>query len=569
MKKLISRCHAAAGKEKAEYVLKNANVVNVFTETIEIQDIAITDGYIVGLGNYCGEIEMDMSGKYVSPGFIDAHMHIESSMVLPEELAKYVLKSGTTTLIADPHELVNVSGSKAIDWLLKATENTSVDYYIMLPSAVPATKYETNGSTFTSADVEKYIDHPRILGLGEVMCFDEVIDCDPEIIRKLSLCHRKIADGHAPNLTGKRLQTYVCAGIKTEHECTTFDEAYEKARAGLTILIREGSGAKNLEAIVSGIISNKVPTENFLFCTDDKHLEDIEIEGHIRWNVKKAVDLGLNPIAAIKMASYYTAKTYGLNNTGAVAAGYKADLIIFDNLTDLNVLQVYKRGKIVTEQSFENHIAVSVDECLLSTVFFDDITEDQIQLAVEDKNNVIEIVPNQILTKRLFQPIPSRNGYFSPNHEYSKLCVIERHKKTGTIAVAPLKGFNIYNAAIATSVAHDSHNVIVAGDNDRDIVLAVNRLKEIQGGYVIFSGGRIISEQQLSICGLLSTKPAHKVQENIRHMIAAARSLGIHPDIDPFITLSFLALPVLPEIRLTNLGLFDSRHMCFYHSSQN
>lgn len=557
MMKLHEMCKIASGKKKAQVVLKNAEIINVFTEEIIKGDIAIFGDTIVGIGDYQGETEIDCSGKFVCPGFIDAHMHIESTMVMPFELSKAVLKFGTTTLIADPHEIVNVGGAKAFEFLLNATENIPVNTYIMLPSCVPATKYETNGSSFTTEEMKPFINHPRVLGLGEVMCFNEVVNGEENILSKLLLNKDKIKDGHAPNLTGKDLQAYVSTGIDTEHECITFGEAYEKVKAGLKVLIREGSAAKNLEEIVKGLVASKLPMENFMFCTDDKHLEDIYKEGHISWNIKRAIALGMEPIKAIKMATYNTAVTYGLKRIGAVAAGYKADLVILDNLLDMKISNVYIDGVLVDDEIFTSY-ELKYNHCsMLDTVKFEDITIEKIQLKANDKNYVIENIPYQILTRRLYETIPQENGYFMPNKIYTKLCVIERHRGTGNIAVAPLKGFNIENGAIATSVAHDSHNVIAAGDNDEDIVTAVNYLKRIQGGYVIASKGKVIAELPLEVAGLISVLPGDNVQSITKNMLSIARNMGVPNYLDPFITLSFMALPVIPEIRLTDLGLFD------------
>ncbi|MGO0905305.1 adenine deaminase [Clostridioides difficile] len=564
MSNLKKKCDVASGRDKADIVLKNGIIVNVFTEELIVGDIAIVDDTIVGIGEYSGKVEIDCSGKYLSPGFIDAHMHIESTMVMPIELSRKLLKSGTTTVIADPHELVNVKGASAIDFLLESTENIPLNVYIMVPSSVPATRFETNGiGKFSAKDMDDYINNPRILGLGEVMCFNDVISAEEEILDKLEAFKDKIADGHAPNISGKSLQAYVCAGIKNDHECITFDEVYEKLRAGLKIFIREGSAAKNLEAIIKGLLKYKLPIEEFMFCTDDKHLDDIEKQGHIRWNIKCAIDLGMEPIKAIKIATYNSAKAYGLNKIGAIGSGYKADIVVLNNLENMEVDRVYKNGKLIEERIFSNYKYEIKDKELLNTVKFKDINREKIQLKSNDKNYVMEIVPYQILTNKLFESIPNKNGYFNPNEEYSKLCVVERHRMTGNISVAPLKGFGIKSGAIATTVAHDSHNIIVAGDNDDDIIVAVNYLRDIQGGYVIVSNGKVLAHLSLQVAGLISTLPAEEVQETTDNMLKIARKMGVPKYVDPFITLSFMALPVVPKIRLTDLGLFDVEEFKF------
>ncbi|NLP27286.1 MAG: adenine deaminase [Clostridia bacterium] len=554
---LQEKCDAASGRVKAQMVLKQANIINVFTEEIIQADLAICGDTIVGIGSYQGEVEIDCRDKFICPGFIDAHVHVESTMVMPSDLAKEVLKSGTTTMIADPHELVNVTGIKALEFLIEATEDIPINLYIMLPSCVPSTKFETNGKSFTAEDMVPFLNHPRVLGLGEVMSYNDVINGQEEMLKKLIVNEGKVLDGHAPDLIGKELQAYACAGIETDHECVNFQEAYEKVKAGLKILIREGSAAKNLEAIVKGLIESKIPTDNFMFCTDDKHLEDIQREGHISWNIKQAIGLGMSPITAIKMASYNTARAYGLKKLGAVAAGYRADLVILEDLENMKVSQVIKDGIIITDESFANNKDKYIDKAMLNTVKFDNLTAEKIKVKAFEKNYVIEMMPHQIITKKVYEEIPSQYGYFTANEIYSKLCVIERHRGSGNVAAAPLKGFGIKGGAIATSVAHDSHNIIAAGDKDEDIILAVNRLKEIQGGYVIASKGKIIGELPLQVAGLISTLPSEKVQSITKEMLALARAMGVPAYLDPFITLSFMALPVIPEIRLTDLGLFD------------
>lgn len=548
----------ALGEKNADLVLKNGFIVNVFSERIVQADVAIVGETIVGIGSYHGEREIDCTGKYIAPGFIDAHIHIESTMVLPLELSKMLLRSGTTTLIADPHELVNVKGGEALDFLLDATENIPLNVFVMVPSSVPATKYDTNGAgEFLAADMEKYLSHPRILGLGEVMCFLDVIHREPKALDKLELFKDRIADGHAPGIKDKEIQTYRLSGVDNDHECVTFDEALEKIEAGFHILIREGSGAKNLDAIVRGMLKNNIPLDRCAFCTDDRHLEDMERDGHISYCIRKAISRGMEPVKAYKMASFSAAQIYGLKDLGAVAAGYKADLVILDDLESVKTDFVMKSGKVMTEEYLDTLHYEVTNEALLHTVTVPEITPERLALKKEDKNHVMEMVTEQLTTNHLYETIPGENGYFTPNKEYNKLCVIERHGKSGCIGVAPLKGFGIEHGAIATSVSHDSHNIIVAGDNDEDIMAAVEKLKETQGGYVIASKGKIIDALPLAVGGLMSTHSCNDVKEKTGSMIAYAHSLGIAEGIDPFITLSFLALPVIPHLRLLDRGLFD------------
>jgi adenine deaminase len=548
----------ANGFEKAEVVFKNARIVNVFSEEICYGDLAVNNGTIVGIGSYEGVEEIDLAGKYLVPGFIDAHMHIESTMVTPFELARAIVPTGTTTIIADPHEIVNVSGTTGLDYLLNATEHIPLNVFVMLPSSVPSTSFETNGAgPFGAADMQPYLDHPRILGLGEVMCFPAVLSADPVILDKLTLCRHKFADGHAPGLAGKPLQAYACAGIISEHESTSWLEALEKLRAGFYILVREGSAAKNLQAIISGLLEKAFPIDRFLFCTDDKHLEDIHQDGHIRWNIKQAIDLGLCPIKAIKMATINTAQAYGLKKIGALAPGYQADLVVVTDLGTMDVEQVYQHGRLVNDHSWEHQPHHEIDPRLLNSVHLQALSPEKLQLPIGEKNHVIEIVKDQIETHHLLESLPGKDGFFSPDDSFAKLCVIERHHYTGNVGVAAIKGFGICNGAIATTVAHDSHNIIVVGDNDEDILLAVNHLAEIGGGYVVIGNHQIIGAVPLSLAGLISLEPGEVVQKKVASLISSAHDLGVAPGVDPFITLSFMALPVIPSLRLTDLGLFD------------
>ncbi|WP_416044793.1 adenine deaminase [Clostridium tyrobutyricum] len=564
MKNRTRKQMAAIGKEKADIVLKGGNVVNVFTEEIIKEDVAIVEDTIVGVGDYGGKREIDCTGKYIVPGFIDAHMHIESTMVMPNELAKSILKWGTTTLIADPHEIVNVKGEKALDFLLDAVENVPLNIYIMIPSSVPATKFDTNGAgKFLASDMKKYRDHPRVLGLGEVMCFRDVIENKVEIMDKIDLFEDKIIDGHAPGILGKEIQAYRMSGVDNDHECTNFSEVVEKMRAGFYILIREGSGAKNLGTIVQGLIRNNLPLEQCMFCTDDKHLDDIAREGHISFNVKKAINFGVPPVKAVKMATYYPARFYGLKNHGAIAAGYMADIAVLKDLNQVNIDFVLKSGNIVDNDYLSLFKYKIKDREMLNTVVFNPLSEDRLTLKKKNKNHVMEIVREQLTTEHLFEEIPGSGDVFVPNREYNKLCVIERYGKTGNIGVAPIKGFGMENGALATTVSHDSHNIIAAGDNDIDIITAVNYLKELQGGYVIASEGKVIASLPLPIGGLISNLSAGEVQKKTKIMIDIARNMGIDEGIDPFITLSFMALPVIPEIRLTDKGLVNVKKFMF------
>lgn len=565
---LARRIAVAAGREPADLVLKNAFVVNVFTEEILTADVAIADGIIAGVGAYSGRTERDCTGQTVCPGFIDAHMHIESTMASPAQFARAVLPHGTTTVIADPHEMVNVCGAAAVQYLLDATEHVPVDIRVMLPSSVPATPFETNGACFTADDMRPFLSHPRVLGLGEVMCYPAVLACEDAILDKIDTvtAGARLADGHAPGLSDLALQAYAAAGIATEHECTTFAEAQEKLRAGLAVLVREGSAAHNLTAILRGWLASGMPDDRLLLCTDDKHLDDIARDGHVRQNIKLAVELGVPPVKAIRMASWNAARVYGLKGLGAVAAGYRADLVIVDNLKQLHVCAVYQNGVEADNalRAMETAPQAEIPAALLRSMRGAPVTAQQLALPVAEgaPTHVIELVPYQIVTKHTVEAVPVNNGLFAPSPAYTKLCVVERHGKSGSVAVCPLKGYGIEGGALATSVAHDSHNIIAAGDNDADLVLAINRCKEIGGGYVLARGGHILGEVPLAICGLMSTQPWEDVQRQTADILSHTVHMGIPFHVDPFITLSFMALPVIPALRLTDKGLFDVERFC-------
>lgn len=551
----------AAGRAAPDLVLKNGLVLNVFTKQFVQGDVAIAGGRVAGVGSYDGPCTRDCTGQWVVPGLIDAHMHIESTMAVPAALARAILPWGTTTLVADPHEIVNVRGAAGVRWLLEATEDLPLNVYVMLPSSVPATPFETNGADFTAADMAPLMGHPRVLGLGEVMCYPDVVAGRDVILDKLAAARAagKRADGHAPDLSGKDLQAYAAAGIGTEHECTAFAEAAEKLAAGLAILMREGSAAKNLTALVQGLLDSGLPTERFMFCTDDKHLDDTVREGNVRWNVRQAIGLGMAPEEALCMATWNAARVYGLEGElGAVAPGRRADVLVLEDLKEMRIAAVYKDG-VPAEDALARMRPVPAPPALLHTVQFADVTPARLALPVPagGRLHCVELVPYQIVTRDAWDMVPQKDGFFVPDETYTKLCVVERHGRNGNIAVCPLKGYGIRGGAVATSVAHDSHNVIAAGDNDGDIALAANRLKEIGGGYVVAAGGQVIGEVPLPVAGLLSEAPWQELQAATGAVLDKAKALGIPYHVDPFISLSFLALPVIPALRLTDRGLFD------------
>ena len=527
--------------KEAELVLKNAKIINVFTNEIITGDIAIEDGMIVGIGNYEGKQEHDMTGKYVCPGFIDSHLHLESTLVTPKELVTVASRHGTTTFIVDPHESANVSGLAGINYILDQTEDASANVFVMMPSCVPATSIDDNGCTLTAEDMTQYLDNERVLGLGEVMDYISVVNADPGMHRKLDLFKDKVRDGHAPFLAEEDLQAYVMAGISTDHECSDFQYAMRERRNGMTVLIREGSAAKNLEAIVKGIVENNIPVEGFCFCTDDKHIEDIEREGHIDYNVRKAIELGMNPVSAIKMATIYPAICYGFHNLGAVAPGYQADLVVLNDLNKISIENVYYKGEVI-EQEEEIEIKKCPDE-LKNTVHVGKFSKNDLQLeSPTGYFPVIEMQEGQITTKKQIKKFSGGKCLFLSNAQYQKIAVIERHKSTGKTGVGIVSGFGIQKGAIASSVSHDSHNIIVIGDNDEDMVLAVHK---------------IFDTLELPVMGLMSDAGYQYNNHKLKNMINKAHEMGVGRGIDPFITLSFMALPVIPEVRITPRGVYD------------
>ena len=544
------------GLRKAELVLKNAKIVNVFTGEILAGDVAIEDGIIVGIGSYEGKTERDMTGKYICPGFIDSHLHLESTLVTPGELVTVASRHGTTTFIVDPHESANVSGLAGIDYIVDQTEDVSANVFVMMPSCVPATSIDDNGCTLTAEDMAPYLKNERILGLGEVMDYISVVNGEAGMHQKLTLFENRVRDGHAPFLAERDLQAYVMAGIKTDHECSEFEYAMRERRNGMTILIREGSAARNVDAIVSGLVENHMMGEGFCFCTDDKHIEDIEREGHIDHNVRRAIELGMNPVDAIKMATIHSAQCYGFDNLGAVAPGYQADLIILNDLEKVSIDEVYYKGKVVQK---DGKIEIrSCPEELKNTVHVGRFSEADLKLESPDGFfTVIEMQDGQITTKKQIKKLAEGKCSFVSDEQLQKIAVIERHKATGKTGVGIVSGFGIRGGAIASSVSHDSHNIIVIGDNDKDMWLAVQELIRVQGGYTIISDHRVFDTLELPVMGLMSDAGYQYSNRKLKTMIDKAHEMGVGRGVDPFITLSFMALPVIPEIRITPRGIYD------------
>jgi adenine deaminase len=553
----------ARGEQPADLVIEGGQIVNVFSGEIHRADVAVDAGRIVGFGSYAARERLDACGLFIAPGFIDAHIHLESTMLTPREFARVVVPMGTTTVVADPHEIANVLGLDGINYLLEASRDLPLTVFFMLPSCVPATELETAGARLGARELALLLSHPQVLGIAEVMNYPGVLAKDPSILDKIRLGHDKRIDGHAPGVTGKDLNAYVGVGIKSDHECTTPEEALEKLRAGMHIFIREGSIAKNLEALLP-IVS----PSNAVRCglvSDDRHPTDLLAEGHMNYLLKRAVGLGLSPITAIQMATINPAKYFFTSDLGAVAPGYRADLVLLEDLKDFQPRLVLKAGRPVAR---EGQLIVDLPEpahSLRSTVNIGWAKTAGLKISADGHTvaKVIELVPDQILTRKLHLPVAIRNGLAvaDPLRDLAKLAVVERHRGTGNIGLGFVRGFGLKSGALAASVSHDSHNIIVVGTNDPDMWEAIRAVERLQGGLVAVKDATVLAAVRLPIAGLMSDGPFEQVVRQVRDVLSAARDLGSSLP-DPFIALSFLALPVIPALRLTDRGLVDVERFC-------
>lgn len=553
----------AAYEGKNTLVIKNANVVNVFTDEIVRADVAVYEDVIIGVGSYSGENEIDAGGAYLAPGFIDAHVHIESSMVIPSSFMKVIMPHGTTTVIADPHEIANVAGAAGIRAMYKLTDELPLRVLFMLPSCVPATPFEHSGAKLVAEDMEQFMHKSRILGLGEVMDANSVINCSQEMLDKLRLFDKRPIDGHAPMLEGMGLNAYRVAGAFSDHECSTYEEVKQKLATGMNILLRIGSAANNMDGVLRRIAKEKLPTRNMMFCTDDKHIEYIRREGHINANARMAVAAGIDPIDAIKMASYNAARAYGIRGVGAIAPGYKADMVLLEDLKDFKVKQVISRfGRPYTgEEQIPSPI---LPPQVFNSVRLPEISKYDLALRCHVSAPVIKMIPHQLVTELVYRDVErDENGCFIPSEGMVKLAVIERHHATGSMAVGILEGLGIKHGAVASTVAHDSHNLVVAGDNDEDMLMAIESLRDCGGGYSVVSRGVVLARLPLPIAGLMTAAPVNDVLEIQQALLDALYSLGAKRDSDPLIALSFMALPVIPAVKLTDEGLFDAVNFKF------
>ena len=546
---------AAAGREPADLVLKNATFVNVFSNELSTMDIAVAEGLIVGMGSYQGRSEVDCTGKIVLPGFLDAHIHLESSLVSPTEFVKAVLPHGTTTVVTDPHEIANVMGTDGIEYMLQATEDLPVDVRFMLPSCVPATPLDESGAILDYRAIDSFYDHPRVQGLAEMMNFVGAINGDEQAVEKIvaAQAHHKKIDGHAPDLQGNDLNAYIAAGVYSDHECHDVKDAIAKLERGQFIMIREGTAARNLEALMP-LLTGKY-ADRCMFCTDDKHPNDLLEKGHIDYIVKKAISLGADPITAVKVACHNAARYFLLNNRGGISPGYLADFVIIDNFQDFNIEQVYKKGVLMVDhgeiQDFPSpEIEPYLVERAHKTFHVAALTAED--FAEKRPRGIIGMVDGEITTVDA--------GYsdrIDVEYDVLKIAVVERHKNTHHIGIGYIQGYGLKSGAVATSISHDSHNIIVVGTNETDMAAAVNRVVELNGGIVVWDGGQPVAEVPLAIAGIMSDEPLVTVNEKLETAKDAAHKLGVNPGIDPFMTLSFMALPVIPSLRITTRGVFD------------
>lgn len=547
----------AAGREKADLVLKNAKYLNVFSNEFLSGDIAVAKGLIAGVGKYDGKTEIDVSGKLVLPGFIDAHIHLESSMVTPAEFAKAVVAHGTTTVITDPHEITNVMGIDGVEYMIQASQNLPIDVHFMMPSCVPATEIDESGAELDCKDIDLYLDNKKVLGLAEMMNYVGVINGDKNVLSKIvtSQAHHKKIDGHAPELSGNDLNAYIAAGVYSDHECSTFENALEKLRKGQFIMIREGTAAHNLKALMPLLTQQYY--SRCMFATDDKHPSDLLYGGHIDYIVKQALKNGADPIVALKTATHHAARYFLLNNKGAIASGYLADIVVVNNLEDFNVETVFKCGKLVFDGEVKDFSAPTVDEKLAEKCFdtfhLNSVTPSSFK--VDGKLGLIGLVGGELLTRNL-----GTADKIDVENDILKIACIERHKGTNHIGVGYVKGYSLKSGAVATSVAHDSHNIITVGCNDDDIAVAVNAIKDSKGGIAVVENGKIKALLELPIAGLMSDEPLTTVNEKLENAKLSAYELGADKSIDPFMTLSFLSLPVIPSLRITTKGVFDAEN---------
>ena len=569
---LIDNIKAANKDISCDLVVKNISVVDVFQCTSFICDVAVKNGFIVGLGEYSGESEIDGTGKFICPGLIDSHAHIESSMLTPNEYYKTALLHGVTSLIADPHEIANVMGQAGIEFMINSSKNLPFDFYFMLPSCVPSTPFENSGAVLNSEDLKTFYNNSNVLGLAEVMDYPSVSNCNDDMINKLfdAISSNSIIDGHGAGLDTHAVNVYSTANIKTDHECCNYKQLQDRVRRGIYVLMREGTVAKNLKDLLKG--ASIFNSRRLCLCTDDKHIDDLDKNGSIDTSIKMCIDGGLAPEIAIQMATLNAAECYKLKNKGSIAPSYVADFIILDSLKEFKINSVYKNGKlVVSNNTLINDMNNSnLSSKLSNSINLPKLTKDSFKIDTKNKTilNVIELIPNKLESNHIRINIDELNindefKCLTTNDNLLKIAVIERHKNTGNIGLGVLKGLNLKSGAIATTISHDSHNLIVCGTNDDDILLAVEELKKINGGVIVVNEGKVLSSVSLEIGGIITARASDEVIDNLNKLHDAIKVIAPNINFNPFLTLSFLSLPVIPDIKITDKGLFNVKDFHF------
>lgn len=571
----IKNIKASSKQIPCDLVIKNITVIDVFQNSTFVSDVAIQGKYIIGLGKYSGLNEIDGTGKYICPGLIDGHAHIESSLLTPREYYKTALLHGITSIIVDPHEIANVLGVEGINLMINLSKNIPLDFYFMLPSCVPATPFENSGAILNSSDLKPLYNNEKVLGLAEIMDIQSVINCESDMINKLYDAYKNnvIIDGHGAGFDIDKLNTYATSYIKTDHECHTYDELIERVRRGMYVHIREGTVAKNLKELIKGVSIHN--SRKLCLCTDDKHIDDLLKQGSIDNSIRLCIKNGLNPEISIQMATLNPAECYGLKTKGAIAPGYIADFLILDSLHDFKISSVYKNGFLVVKNnSLINKTDDSFEINVKTTINIPNLTKKHFNISLQNKSviNVIEIIPNSLKTNHIKIDVStlSNQSEFTPCTEKDllKIGVIERHNNTKNIGLGVVKGLKLNSGAIATTIAHDSHNLIVCGTNDDDMILACNKIKEIGGGIVIVNEGNLISHLKLEIGGLITNRSTEEVINDLSKLHLEIKKLCPSINFNPFLTLSFLSLPVIPEIKITDKGVFDVNNFKFINVAE-
>ncbi|MBC1362211.1 adenine deaminase [Listeria welshimeri] len=564
LKQLQERVAVSDGREKADLVIKNGRIVNVFSGEIMEGDIAIKNGYIAGIGDFSeAEQIMDAAGEFIVPGFIDAHVHVESAMVTPAEFARVLLPNGVTTIVTDPHEIANVAGEKGIEFMLEDAKGAPLDMFVMLPSSVPATEGEHNGENLHAKKLHPLYKHEKVIGLAEVMDFPSVAKGSSDILTKIIDAKKEGGriDGHGAGLTSADLNNYLAVGIRTDHESTNAKEAVDRLRAGMFVMLREGTVGRDLLQTISAVSEKN--SHRFCFCTDDKLINDLITEGSINYNIRLAIENNIDPITAIQMATINAANCHNLPYLGAVAAGYQADIVFLKDLQTIEISKVLKNGQVVVENGARNEAAFEKQhsETFISPKIQHHLSKQDLELPLtNDTCYVIGMKQNNLFTEKLMEQVNVENGKFVPSikKDLLKMAVVERHHNTGCVGVGIVKGFGLKEGAIATTVAHDSHNIVAVGASDEAMEKAINYVTEMGGGIAVVDGtGKVLHDLALPVAGLLSNKPYEEVERDLAGLLKAFNQISNAKGFDPFLTLSFLTLPVIPELKLTDQGLFD------------